>query len=124
MKIITDGNKLSQYVELISLTGLEAASMTPQEKKDKDGKTVGMKTRIDGKPLYSLSGVKVLTKDFETKAFREERNTYVSVVEPQDVEPLKKYRLEGLIVVESFSGRDGLLTTIHADKIIPLGENK
>lgn len=107
MKILTTGQYMSRNTDLISLTSISAEDAQPA----KDRETGEFKL-VEGKQRYSLSGA-TLRQDGKVM-----RDVYISVFEPCDVEELEVYKLDGLVIVQTF----GKITTVTAERVIPASD--
>lgn len=122
MIIPTSANAMNKQIAFVCLMDKKVTEFEPKVKKDKDGTVTGLKVDAAGRKLYSMSNLEVIELNADgTK--RKGRNTYLSVAEPCDLNALTYYALDGNVYVECYSTRDGLLTVITADRVIPAKQN-
>lgn len=120
MRIVTNGQTLSQTAYAVALAPIKAADLKPRTKKDADGNVGDKKLSPNGRETFSMSGVKVMAFGGADNTIREERNVYVSVLEPTDIQPLQRYDFAGTVWIDHYAMRDGSQTvTIIAEKLVP-----
>lgn len=118
MRIFITGKQLALSAMFISLSPIKAADLSPRQKTDKDGNIVGMKLAPNGKETFSMRGMKTMGLQNEGGQ-REERNVYVSVIEPTDIDPLVPYEADGMCWVDHYSMRDGSQTiTVICERLV------
>lgn len=98
-----------QALEVVSLTAITAEDM-PKRVKD------GVPKLVNGRETYSVRGAEIVEDG------KKLRDVYLSLYAPQEVKRFTPYRLEGEVVVNVYGTKTGAITTITAEKLVPVEE--